>query len=301
MPNIVCRHCGALHWIEERIINTSKANPSFICCNNGQVRLPAAPEYPEEFMALFSNRDFLTHIRAFNDMFAFASLHANVDSTLLRQFPFTFKINGTLHHRMGPLRPINEGDAPRYAQIYFLPGASADERLEAHIQQTRTSAQPNVFRDIAQQVQRILDDINPYVKHFLSASALTTAMAQPNFSLRILEPSMTGHDPRTYNTPTVDEVAALIVDEDTATAHGKSCCIRIVTINSMHPSYNALRYPLLFPRGEQGWHTRIPVSHAQWPALGDNASMHDLRNNVAYRLLFTNQRRRRTLRQRKQT
>ena len=55
-PNFACPHCGAMYWIEERMINTSKANPSFICCNKGPVRLPAALEYPAEFMALSSNR-----------------------------------------------------------------------------------------------------------------------------------------------------------------------------------------------------------------------------------------------------
>src|SRR5260221_196419 len=36
-----CNHCGALHWLEERIAKSSKANLKFgRCCNNGKVLLP---------------------------------------------------------------------------------------------------------------------------------------------------------------------------------------------------------------------------------------------------------------------
>ncbi len=36
-----CHHCGALHWLEEHVSNSSKANPQFgQCCNHGKVLLP---------------------------------------------------------------------------------------------------------------------------------------------------------------------------------------------------------------------------------------------------------------------
>ncbi|CAN0881492.1 hypothetical protein LINGRAHAP2_LOCUS14268 [Linum grandiflorum] len=71
-------------------------------------------------------------------------------------------------------------------------------------------------------------------------------------------------DGREYDLPTVDEVAALIVDEtggasyqlDVVVEHQSSELQRIIY---KHPSIMALQYPLLFPYGEDGWHPNIPL------------------------------------------
>ncbi|PWZ06841.1 ATP-dependent DNA helicase PIF1 [Zea mays] len=69
---------------------------------------------------------------------------------------------------------------------------------------------------------------------------------------------------KTYNTPLTSEVAAVWIEgsegrgqfSKSVMLHGKdssSHCIR-----SYHGCYDALSYPLFFPRGELGWHTNIP-------------------------------------------
>ncbi|AQK60686.1 hypothetical protein ZEAMMB73_Zm00001d053905 [Zea mays] len=69
---------------------------------------------------------------------------------------------------------------------------------------------------------------------------------------------------KTYNTPLTSEVAAVWIDgsegrgqfSKSVMLHGKdssSHCIR-----SYHGCYDALSYPLFFPRGELGWHANIP-------------------------------------------
>ena len=36
--NKACEHCGALHWVEERLKTSSVANPKFSnCCKHGKV------------------------------------------------------------------------------------------------------------------------------------------------------------------------------------------------------------------------------------------------------------------------
>jgi len=42
-------------------------------------------------------------------------------------------------------------------------------------------------------------------------------------------------------------------------------------ISQNNPSYAALYYVLLFPKGENGWHTRISIRGAQLRERGENA------------------------------
>ncbi|GJY32540.1 hypothetical protein Tco_0417009, partial [Tanacetum coccineum] len=68
---------------------------------------------------------------------------------------------------------------------------------------------------------------------------------------------------RQYNSPTVVEVAALIIND-----FGDEEPMRDIVVNKkhsgskriseLHPSYIALQYPLLFPYGEDGYHDKIP-------------------------------------------
>src|SRR5579859_1302591 len=74
-------------------------------------------------------------------------------------------------------------------------------------------------------------------------------------------------DPRRYNRPTVDEVAAIIVqpendneplDRDIIIQRRHTGRLRRISEHS--PCYIPMRYPLIFPHGEPGWHPLIPLS-----------------------------------------
>jgi hypothetical protein len=74
-----CSHCGALHFIQERVKNTSKRNPVFgQCCNHGRVTLPALQDPPEPLLCLLTGvgerpRHFRQHFRSYNCAFQLAS------------------------------------------------------------------------------------------------------------------------------------------------------------------------------------------------------------------------------------
>ncbi|KAK2422598.1 hypothetical protein QL285_033122 [Trifolium repens] len=82
----------------------------------------------------------------------------------------------------------------------------------------------------------------------------------PNVRLRIL--GKRGRDGRRYNLPTASEVAALIVgDYDTADFE-RDIIVETMSgllkrISTFEPSYWPLQYPLLFPRGEDGYRKDI--------------------------------------------
>jgi hypothetical protein len=70
---------------------------------------------------------------------------------------------------------------------------------------------------------------------------------------------------RRYNLPTVnDEVAAIIPgDGSEEWSDHRDIVLRLnggglKHISHLHPSYASLHYVLLFPNGEDGWHTDIP-------------------------------------------
>ena len=127
--NRACSYCAAQMWIDERVKHSSVTRPRFgICCLHGKINLAIPRPPPAELLALLTNRDpsnetsnnFHTNIRAYNSMFAFASIQANYEPQLANGsngVP-TFRVNGTMYHVLGSLRAAEHVDA-RFAQIYF--------------------------------------------------------------------------------------------------------------------------------------------------------------------------------------
>jgi len=70
-------------------------------------------------------------------------------------------------------------------------------------------------------------------------------------------------DQRTYNVPLTSEVAAVWIEgseylgqfQNSVLLQGKDRSVH--GIRSYHACYDALSYPLFFPRGELGWHSCI--------------------------------------------
>jgi hypothetical protein len=65
--NVECSKCHAIHFISEKLSNSSVRNPRFgSCCLQGQVVLPPFPQWPPELRELFTNHQFLLKIRQYN-------------------------------------------------------------------------------------------------------------------------------------------------------------------------------------------------------------------------------------------
>ena len=113
--NIRCRRCNAIHFQGE-----FSASP---CCAAGRVLLPPLPSLDRELLDLYLlptplARHFRLHIRQFNSSVAFASMDVN-EVNLPAGGPPTFRVNGTIHHVIGPLQP-HAPDQARFLQIYYL-------------------------------------------------------------------------------------------------------------------------------------------------------------------------------------
>ncbi|CAF4934033.1 unnamed protein product, partial [Rotaria sp. Silwood2] len=67
------------------------------------------------------------------------------------------------------------------------------------------------------------------------------------------------HDRRLYNLPTANEVAAVFVGEDSGVPTYRHIAIHprgqgLQTIQIIDPNCDPMTYPLLFSRGDKGWH-----------------------------------------------
>ncbi len=52
--DVPCPACGALHWMAERLSNSSNANPRFsMCCFKGKIKLAPLHNLPPELDTLF--------------------------------------------------------------------------------------------------------------------------------------------------------------------------------------------------------------------------------------------------------
>ncbi|PWA40709.1 hypothetical protein CTI12_AA560440 [Artemisia annua] len=227
--------------------------PTF-CCMNGKTTMKAL-EIPPALYNLFTwqcelGKMFRKNIRAYNTNFAFASMGVNLDKTynVRSSRVYTFHVSGGIYHRMDQLVP-RDGQ-PRYLQLYFY---DAESELENRLQW------PNLDKEIVKILSRVLAQ-NPYVQTYRTLGNLG-----PLDKYRIELNASVNVDQRLYNRPTTSEVAGIWVEgNNNITAYKRSI---VVYGKSQHPtqiqlyfaSYDPLSYPMFFPNGEAGWHSRIPI------------------------------------------
>ncbi len=192
--NATCEYCDALHWIEERSQNSSKNKPKFTsCCANGKVSLPKQDPLQPYLKECLSDNDFMNKIRNYNAAFSFVSFNANDDPLLRKGSVYTYKIQGMIHHRLGPLTQSDDNYPKRFAQIYIVDGEQQEN--------LRMNYSPDLNLITLKKLRLMLEDIqNPYVNVFKSAASLYKA--NPSIDLKISIITDRNIDRRIYNKPT---------------------------------------------------------------------------------------------------
>lgn len=163
-----------------------------------------------------------------------------------------------MYHNVGSLLPLNDSTQPKFAQIYFYD--------TEHELQNRLNVMPQLDPTTLAGLQDMLHRINPYVSIFQQAR--DTWLTNPVLPISMIIRYSRDNDPRRYNTPTANEVAAIVIDTDVdgeSVAPTRDIILRLreghlKRISELHMAYTPLHYVLLFPRGEDGWHPQIPVS-----------------------------------------
>jgi hypothetical protein len=265
--NIACPDCRALHWLDERLRDSSVRSPKFgMCCFQGKISLPPVQCVPPELYDLLTSQSwvgktFRKHIRKYNHALAMTSVGRKLDSTLNSAGggPYSFRIHGELIHQAGSLLPENSTATPVYSQLYVC--ESQDIALD-HRVRNRWNAGLN--SQTMRTLQGMLYASHPGVHLYKQAYELTRAMP-PERQCRIALHFDPKCDRRRYQAPdaAVQEIAVLLPgDGDQVQGsqdiilyrnHGKP----LQRICDTNPLYPPLHYVLLFPTGQLGWYPHI--------------------------------------------
>jgi len=270
--DVECLSCKALHWVDERLSKSSKTNPKFgMCCFQGKIALPALESLPTELKDFYNKRDpiskaFCEKIRKYNNAFAFTSVGRKMDYTVNNGGgPWVFKMHGELMHKIGSLLPAEgpDADPPSYAQLYLYDPQTALEK--------RMGISWNSGLDI--NIMRTLQDVlyrhHPGVELYQHAKELMANIPEGD-DCELSIHFDTASDRRRYNEPDPanNEISIMIPDDGYQVKDSQDIIIHlrdgpVQRMSDCHPFYPALRYVLLFPTGQLGWHPKIPYQEIE--------------------------------------
>lgn len=208
-------------------------------------------------------RQFQEQIVTYNNVLSFTSEAAKTDHE--HSSWTTFRAMGGVKHLIGPAMP-EEGDEPRFCQIYNLD--SSQEALERRLQVSRSERE--LLAQDVRSLQRLIWQHNPYATTFRMCHERLGDADPIGARIHLKENDASRSKKGTHNRPTSDEVACVMIIPEGADP--KEPIDRDVLVQPMvrgdgpalikvpywHSSYMPLRYPLLFPLGEQSWTKNVP-------------------------------------------
>ena len=259
-----CIHCGALMWKEERVNkNVTKGTPEFsLCCCRGQINLPKVPPTPSYLWQLYNDPEkgnsFKRNVRLYNTMFAFTSMGGKVDNSInTGRAPYIYRLNGQNHHVFGTLIP-NDGKDPKFCQLYIY---DTENEVENRMKWVRVNNGEPVEAAVVRGLLDMLDSTNELVPFFRMARDRFKEDAVQDLKI-VMKISRADSGRENFIGPS-NEVGAIMVGDLEDTCGDRDIVIHSIKdglqrISDIHPKLMALQYPLLFPRGEDGYSDDIP-------------------------------------------
>ena len=288
--NVCCSHCHALHWMDERLTSSSLIRPKFgMCCYQGKVSLPPLQHPPIELYQLLHSqehdgKEFREHIRNYNNALAMTSVGRKLDDTLNRQGrgPYSFRLHGEVIHRVGSLLPP-EGLAPVFAQLYIH-----DNAQQAHELRAANPWNSTLVGRTLRELQDMLWRSHPGVTLYKQGYELSLAIP-PEQQCRIALRFDPGCDRRRYLQPdaAVNEIAVILPGDGDQVRGSQDIILYrnhgppLQRISDCHPFYPALRYVLLFPTGQLGWHPNLFYRDVEEEEEDPDAHHEDSRKRIS--------------------
>lgn len=146
------------------------------------------------------SKEFQNNILGYNSALAFTSLGVSLDkrfSNMKNSGHYTFRIHGTICHRIGSLIPSKNQD-PCFLQLYFYD--------TEHELQNRHNNFPNLDVKILENLQTLMHKLNPFISKFKQFG--NEIKNQSNMQIVIKDDSSV--DWRTSNKPTCSEVGVVL-------------------------------------------------------------------------------------------
>ena len=265
----VCTKCQALHFEAEATskVKVGKEFSHFTfssCCGNGSISLPPIKEPPAELKQLFTvnnpqGRQFREHLREYNNAFTFASLKIDKTYMPVKKGICGLSISGRTSFFVGDLLPSTGANAADHAfsQLYLL-----DERIQLN----QRSGKINIRSDTAKIIQDCIISCSPHVAKYRAAVSALGTGSTDTVTIRIHGNHVPeGVHARTYNSPTNDEIAAIIpgcaeagvpgvggectrIDYNDIVVHSNSGGMPTI-VRSCNKSTDPLHFVLPFPHG----------------------------------------------------
>ena len=298
--NVKCTFCGALHFIEEQSNDGHFLN----CCNKGKVKLVLPSEdFPQLLKDLFERKhelseNFLQNIRQYNNAHAFASFEFHNSTGIGRDSagPYSFIIHGQVYYRSFPLLPSNSTYDLKYSQLYVVDIEQALGNRMGVPHNRR--CMPNLMLSI----DTLLRECNPFAIAFKnmaqiveeeSREARNQGRSIEHYSMVFYQdPTM---DQRRYNVVSSDEIAIVFKSKDGLPPSHVNCFAQLkipqngstaVQMKYCNPQCDPMLYPLFFPRGNHGWHIRIPQVTRLDSCASDGERRVTLKMFYCHRLAF---------------
>ena len=173
--------------------------------------------------------------------------------------------NGQIYHKISQLLP-EQGNTHKFSQIYLNDAATQCN--------TRLQLFSNLQGDIMQNLQSMLNTVNPYVALYRHVRDLFEYNPSADVAL-VLRTSGDGIDTHRYNVPTGTDIAMVIPVENENQPLNKNIVIykckenhpgksSLMTINDKNPMYDPLLYVLMFPYGDKGWEIMSACTQLQY-------------------------------------
>ncbi|XP_071718818.1 uncharacterized protein [Rutidosis leptorrhynchoides] len=271
-PIYICTSCKARLWKSEAM----RGNPSFtrkaysLCCLNDKVELPPLNDPPQLLLDLFTGqsehgKNFMENIRRYNMIFSFTSIGGKIDHSINNgNGPYVYRMQGQNYHLVGSLLP-EPGQDPRFCQLYIYDtGNEVDNRINSYGNGSSksTSNQNSLLPNTVHRLKGLLDHVNPLVKKFRMARDRLDMDEDEPIQIKLI--GSRAQDGRTYNLPTANEVAAIIIGDIDGSCDKRDIVLDhrrkgLRRISELQPSYLALQYPLLFPYAQDGY--RVDILH----------------------------------------
>ncbi|KAL7592216.1 hypothetical protein Lser_V15G33892 [Lactuca serriola] len=207
----------------------------------------------------------MKNIRRYNSMFSFTSMGGKVDSSInTGNTSYIFRLSGQNYHSMGSLLPTG-GSRSKFCQLYIYDTENEISNRSTSIggpTSASTSSSRPYDLQIIEFLKVMLDSNNTLVKSYMMVRDSLHENPGANLKLRLI--GKREQDGRTYNLPTSSEVVALIVGDIRDSIEKRDIIVEtssglLKRISELHPSSLALRYPLLFPYGDDGY--RVGILH----------------------------------------
>ncbi|GJZ76324.1 DNA helicase, partial [Tanacetum coccineum] len=257
-----CRYCGASFWYGERLKGRSHGQrvEYHMCCSEGRIYMQQPLEPPEYIKQLFQNKHFMENIRAYNQMFAMTSFGAKIDESInAGRGPYVFKVSGQVYHWIGSLCPT-VGETPKFLQLYIYDTENEVANRMSHFGGMDDS---RLDPQIVEGLIHFLDAHNELVQLFRTARDKCREMDIPEFKIRLYN----AEGVQGYELPTSNTLGAMVFESGITSKTDFDVIIQykegpLQRVNKLHPSYMSLQFPLLFIRGQSGYHTELKLRSA---------------------------------------